>query len=117
MAIMRANGEKKNGISTLKIVAEKLLSLATRRAFDFKEWVEFSKKAASLPKDVKGGHFAVMAIDNGNPKRFVVHLRYLNYPAFLTLLEQAAEEFGFDQEGALSIPCHWSELERILACS
>ncbi|KAK9283429.1 hypothetical protein L1049_011671 [Liquidambar formosana] len=53
----------------------------------------------SLPKDVKGGHFAVMAIDNGNPKRFVVHLRYLNYPAFLTLLEQAAKEFGFDQEG------------------
>jgi SAUR family protein len=33
----------------------------------------------------------------------------------LVLLEEAAEEFGFGHEGALSIPCQWREVEKLLA--
>ncbi|KAJ8623647.1 hypothetical protein MRB53_032188 [Persea americana] len=69
---------------------------------------------APVPKDVKEGHFAVLTMDDGCAKRFVIALRYLNHPEFQKLLEQAAEEFGFNQEGALAVPCRASELERIL---
>ena len=69
----------------------------------------------SVPKDVKEGHFAVVAVNEGIAKRFVVPLRYLTHPMFLTLLEKAAEEYGFDHGGALTIPCRPNEIERILA--
>ncbi|KAJ8424942.1 hypothetical protein Cgig2_030898 [Carnegiea gigantea] len=70
-----------------------------------------------VPKDVKEGHFAVVAVDEeyGLAKRFVVPLRCLTHPTFLALLERAAEEYGFDHGGALTIPCRLSEMERILA--
>ncbi|KAF7823352.1 auxin-responsive protein SAUR50-like [Senna tora] len=69
-----------------------------------------------VPEDVKEGHFAVIAEDIGEmeAKRFVVPLSCLTHPSFLRLLEEAAEEYGFDQEGALTIPCRPKEIERIL---
>ncbi|KAI4349117.1 hypothetical protein L6164_009753 [Bauhinia variegata] len=47
-------------------------------------------------------------------KRFFVELGYLPDPAFLRLLEQAKEEFGFRQKGALALPCRPQELQNIL---
>ncbi|XP_057979186.1 auxin-responsive protein SAUR50-like [Malania oleifera] len=126
MAVIRAlNGPKKSvGISALKILVkllQKSLALARKpAAVDYFEGFGVSGKAAAaaaLPEDVKQGHFAVIAVDNGKQKRFVVGLNYLSHPVFLRLLEHAAEEFGFDHQGALSIPCQWSELESILAHS
>ncbi|CAJ1955893.1 unnamed protein product [Sphenostylis stenocarpa] len=67
-----------------------------------------------VPDDVKEGHFAVIAESGGEQKRFVLPLSCLSNPAFLKLLEQAEEEYGFDHEGAVTIPCMPSELERIL---
>lgn len=106
MAKLRSNGKKKNGIEKLKIVVEKL-----------QKSLLLGRKSACVPKDVKEGHFAVIAVDGGEelPKRFVAPLSCLTHPTFLRLLEQAAEEYGFDHEGALTIPCRPSELERILA--
>ncbi|ERN19866.1 auxin-responsive protein SAUR50 [Amborella trichopoda] len=69
----------------------------------------------AIPKDVKEGHFVVLAFEKGDIKRFVVPLGCLRHPAFMRLLEQAEEEFGFNQKGALVIPCHPSELESILS--
>ncbi|KAF6140208.1 hypothetical protein GIB67_000256 [Kingdonia uniflora] len=120
MAQSRNNGRKKIGIVKLKVVVEKLtksLSLSKRHpaSTDFQESDELIHDSKSVPEDVKEGHFVVLVIDDGKPKRFVVALSYLNHPAFLRLLEQAAEGFGFAQEGALTIPCRSSELEGILA--
>ncbi|KAL0417687.1 UNVERIFIED_CONTAM: Auxin-responsive protein SAUR50 [Sesamum radiatum] len=56
-----------------------------------------------------------MAVDDDELKRFVVPLSFLTHPSFLRLLEQAAEEYGFDHDGALTVPCRPTELERILA--
>ncbi|KAL1361534.1 hypothetical protein AAHE18_03G010800 [Arachis hypogaea] len=63
---------------------------------------------------VKEGHFAVIATVEG-PKRFLVPLRCLRNPTFLSLLERAAEEYGFDQLGAITIPCNPSDIETLLA--
>ncbi|RDX81051.1 Auxin-responsive protein SAUR50, partial [Mucuna pruriens] len=67
-----------------------------------------------VPEDVKEGHFAVIAQGGEDQKRFVLPLSCLTNPTFVKLLEQAEEEYGFDHEGAVTIPCRPSELERIL---
>ncbi|KAK8469672.1 hypothetical protein PHAVU_005G131801 [Phaseolus vulgaris] len=74
-----------------------------------------SNSTCCVPEDVKEGHFAVIAEGGEEQKRFVLPLSCLSNPTFLKLLEQAEEEYGFDHEGAVTIPCRPSELERILA--
>ncbi|KAG5118693.1 hypothetical protein JHK82_033113 [Glycine max] len=99
-----------DGVLKLKSVFEKLQkSLLLRR----------NKSSSSYYGDydttacVLEGHFAVIAEhEKETIKRFLVPLSYLRNSTFLGLLEQAAEEYGFDQHGALTIPCRPSELER-----
>ncbi|MCD7473169.1 hypothetical protein HAX54_014806 [Datura stramonium] len=89
-----------------------------------KKMLRFSRRSSSLRLDWDDdnalppeGHFVVHAIDDdddGKPRRFVVELSYLADPGFVRLLEQAAEEFGFEQEGVLAVPCRHSDLEKIL---
>lgn len=67
-----------------------------------------------VPDDVSKGYFAVVAIKDGEIKRFVVELDYLANPAFLGLLDQAGEEYGFKQQGTLAVPCRPQELQKIL---
>ncbi|CAJ1921259.1 unnamed protein product [Sphenostylis stenocarpa] len=67
-----------------------------------------------VPGDVSKGYFAVIAIKDGEIKRFVVELDYLTNPAFLGLLDQAGEEYGFNQQGTLAVPCRPQELQKIL---
>lgn len=47
-------------------------------------------------------------------KRFIIPTHYLRHPAFEALLREAEEEFGFQQEGVLKIPCQVSVFEKIL---
>lgn len=63
----------------------------------------------------KEGHFAVIAVDECEERRFVVPVSCLKCASFVKLLERAAEEYGFDHEGAVVIPCRPSEIERMLA--
>ncbi|KAK2654969.1 hypothetical protein Ddye_008021, partial [Dipteronia dyeriana] len=67
-----------------------------------------------VAEDVKEGNFAVFAVKGEETQRFVVELRYLTNPQFLRLLELAEEEYGFNQNGALKVPCRPQELHRIL---
>ncbi|TKY52951.1 Auxin-responsive protein SAUR32 [Spatholobus suberectus] len=69
---------------------------------------------SEVPDDVREGYFAVLATKGGESKRFIVGLHYLTDPAFLGLLDQAQEEYGFRQKGALAIPCQPQELQKIL---
>ncbi|KAK4440704.1 Auxin-responsive protein SAUR50 [Sesamum alatum] len=106
--------KKNGGIVKLKVAVERLqrsLLLGKKSCrTDLDELEEIA-----VPEDVKEGHFAVIAVDDDELKRFVVPLSFLTHPSFLRLLEQAAEEYGFDHDGALTVPCRPSELERILA--
>ncbi|CAI9754076.1 unnamed protein product [Fraxinus pennsylvanica] len=47
-------------------------------------------------------------------KRFVIPMEYLGHQAFRILLREAEEEFGFQQEGVLKIPCEVELFEKIL---
>ncbi|TKY52950.1 Auxin-responsive protein SAUR32 [Spatholobus suberectus] len=67
-----------------------------------------------VPNDVRKGYFAVLAIKDGETKRFVVELDYLNNPVFLGLLDQAREEYGFGQQGTVAVPCRPQELQKII---
>ncbi|CAA7409282.1 unnamed protein product [Spirodela intermedia] len=47
-------------------------------------------------------------------RRFVIPTAHLGHRAFLSLLKEAEEEFGFQHEGVLRIPCAASLFESIL---
>ncbi|GMI65364.1 SMALL AUXIN UPREGULATED RNA 38 [Hibiscus trionum] len=47
-------------------------------------------------------------------KRYTIPMEYLGHEAFEMLLRQAEEEFGFQQEGVLKIPCEVSMFDNIL---
>ncbi|KAE9585442.1 hypothetical protein Lal_00018073 [Lupinus albus] len=86
-----------------------------RRVYTISDIIDDESEATTwVPKDVKEGHFAVIAIKGEEAKRFIVELDYLTDPHFLKLLEKAKEEFGFEQKGALIIPCRPQELEKII---
>ncbi|XP_062004326.1 uncharacterized protein LOC133721661 [Rosa rugosa] len=70
--------------------------------------------AAIVPEDVKEGHFAVFAVVGKETTRFVTKLESLNDPALMELLEQAKDEYGFQQKGALEVHCRPEELHSIL---
>ncbi|EYU35302.1 hypothetical protein MIMGU_mgv1a020374mg, partial [Erythranthe guttata] len=56
---------------------------------------------AEVPK----GHLVVY-VGEGDKKRFVIPLSYLNHPSFQDLLFQTEEEFGFHHPmGGITIPC------------
>ncbi|XP_034694125.1 auxin-responsive protein SAUR71-like [Vitis riparia] len=61
------------------------------------------------------GYFSVLAMGNGEPKKFLVALNYLAYPPFVKLLEAAEQEFGFDQQGVLAVPCEANKSETMFA--
>ncbi|KAK4477170.1 hypothetical protein RD792_016383 [Penstemon davidsonii] len=55
--------------------------------------------------DVPKGHFAVY-VGEGEKRRFIIPVSYLNQCSFHDLLSQAEEEFGFShQMGGLTIRC------------
>ncbi|CAN1163384.1 Protein SMALL AUXIN UP-REGULATED RNA 12 [Linum perenne] len=62
-----------------------------------------ANRTATAPSDVPSGHVAVCV---GNScRRFVVRATHLNHPIFMKLLTQAEEEYGFSNQGPLTIPC------------
>ncbi|KAF3647267.1 hypothetical protein BC332_13662 [Capsicum chinense] len=59
-----------------------------------------------------------LAVYVGNERRrFVIPTRFLNLPIFISLLDKAEEEFGFQPTGGLVLPCEvefFSEILRLL---
>ncbi|KAG6486622.1 auxin-induced protein 15A-like [Zingiber officinale] len=74
------------------------------------------RKEERVPDDVKTGHVAVhaMAVEGRELQRFIVEVTELGRPEFMRLLERAEEEFGYEQEGVLVVPCCADELQKIL---
>lgn len=108
--------ERKRCMALLELFFKKLhrsFSLLPQRKSDLND-EEYVEEWDAVPDDVKEGHFAVFAAEDGEQKRFIVELGCLSSPAFMSLLEQAEEEYGFQQKGALVVPCRPEELQRIL---
>ncbi|XP_020575183.1 auxin-responsive protein SAUR50-like [Phalaenopsis equestris] len=64
----------------------------------------------NLPVDVPKGHFAVYVGEKR--RRFIVPISVLTHPEFRSLLQLAEEEFGFDHDMGLTIPC-----EEVVFCA
>lgn len=81
--------------------------------------IKFLKRTLSF-QDVSGASNDVvpkgfLAVCVGKEmKRFIIPTEYLSHQAFGILLREAEEEFGFQQEGVLKIPCNVSYFEKIL---
>ncbi|GAV74345.1 Auxin_inducible domain-containing protein [Cephalotus follicularis] len=56
-----------------------------------------------LPDDVPKGHFAVYVGENRS--RYIIPISWLGHPEFQSLLQRAEEEFGFNHDMGLTIPC------------
>ncbi|WOK98998.1 auxin-responsive protein SAUR32-like [Canna indica] len=67
---------------------------------------ERKEKEADAATPPPKGCMAVRVGQEGEEqRRFVVPVAYLSHPLFAELLEEAAEEYGFSQRGAIAIPC------------
>ncbi|KAJ6359482.1 hypothetical protein OIU76_001082 [Salix suchowensis] len=64
-------------------------------------------------KDIPKGCLAVLVGQGEEQQRFVIPVIYINHPLFMELLKEAEEEFGFDQEGPITIPCHVEEFRNV----
>lgn len=51
----------------------------------------------------KKGHFVVYV--GKDMTRFVLPISFLKNPLFKQLLDKAADEYGFDHSGGLTLPC------------
>lgn len=68
------------------------------------------EKAVQVPK----GYLAVyVGQKDGDFHRVLVPVIYFNHPLFGQLLREAEEEYGFNQQGGLTIPCRYSEFEQV----
>ncbi|KAB2630900.1 hypothetical protein D8674_008419 [Pyrus ussuriensis x Pyrus communis] len=126
MSTVKNCGSKKaedQGLQMLRLLIGKLVHkglsiLSSRGPHDHhhrhNDFDEDSEVATVVPKDVKEGHFTVFAVKGNEAERFVVKLESLSNPEFLRLLEEAKEEYGFEQKGALAVPCRPQELQKIL---
>ncbi|KAF5462106.1 auxin-responsive protein SAUR50-like [Juglans microcarpa x Juglans regia] len=92
MAIRKSN--KLPQTAVLKQILKRCSSLG-RKQHDYDE--------QGLPLDVPKGHFVVYVGENRS--RYIVPISYLTRPEFQSLLQQAEEEFGFNHEMGLTIPC------------
>ncbi|XWS45905.1 hypothetical protein CRYUN_Cryun14cG0019400 [Craigia yunnanensis] len=66
------------------------------------------------PMEVPKGHLAVyVGKKESDFHRVLVPVIYFNHPLFSELLREAEEEYGFNQQGGITIPCRFSEFERV----
>ncbi|KAK2965526.1 hypothetical protein RJ640_008876 [Escallonia rubra] len=65
-------------------------------------------------RDVPKGCLAIkVGVQDEEQQRFVVPVMYFNHPLFMQLLKEAEEEYGFDQKGAITLPCHVEEFRYV----
>ncbi|KAK7317091.1 hypothetical protein RJT34_01033 [Clitoria ternatea] len=57
-------------------------------------------------KDIPKGCLAILVGQGEEQQRFVIPVIYINHPLFMQLLKEAEEEYGFNQKGPITIPCH-----------
>ncbi|KAL1209535.1 Auxin-responsive protein SAUR50 [Cardamine amara subsp. amara] len=114
MITVESSKKKKGGIVKLKNVVERLVQIKGFSSAKKPCSEEYGRDC--VPKDVKEGHFGVIAVDGCDEpsQRFVVPLMFLEHPRFRKLLERAEEEYGFDHNGAVMVPCRPSHLRMIL---
>ncbi|KAI4356753.1 hypothetical protein L6164_000746 [Bauhinia variegata] len=68
------------------------------------------EKVLAVPK----GHLAVyVGQKDGEFHRVLVPVIYFNHPLFGELLKEAEREYGFQHPGGITIPCPFTDFERV----
>ncbi|KAF7110988.1 hypothetical protein CFC21_111043 [Triticum aestivum] len=71
--------------------------------------LSFSDRVSDDSSGVPRGCVPVLVVGDGDGddecERFVVRVETLRHPSLAALLEMAAQEFGYKQEGILRVPC------------
>ncbi|XP_039042123.1 auxin-responsive protein SAUR50-like [Hibiscus syriacus] len=71
--------------------------------YQWAKWPSCMHEGSSIPQDVPKGHLVVYV---GNKyKRFVIKITLLKHPLFKALLDQARDEYDFNNDSKLCIPC------------
>lgn len=83
-----------------------------RYLFSYDSDSDCCRAPASPPPDVPEGYLAVYV--GRERRRFIIPTDYLSRPVFRTLLDRAEEEFGFDHQGGLTIPCEVNVFKQVL---
>uniref|UniRef100_A0A5B6YI53 Auxin-induced protein 15A-like n=1 Tax=Davidia involucrata TaxID=16924 RepID=A0A5B6YI53_DAVIN len=91
MAIKKST--KLSQTTVLKQILKRCSSLGKKQRYD----------EEGLPVDVPKGHFVVYVGENRS--RYIVPISILSRPEFQSLLQRVEEEFGFDHDMGLTIPC------------
>ncbi|XP_009759018.1 protein SMALL AUXIN UP-REGULATED RNA 12-like [Nicotiana sylvestris] len=92
MAIRKSN--KLSQAAVLKQILKRCSSLEKKHDYDDED---------GLPIDVPKGYFAVYV--GKNRTRYIVPISFLIHPEFQCRLHCAEEEFGFDDDMGITIPC------------
>ncbi|CAL5187133.1 unnamed protein product [Lathyrus oleraceus] len=82
----------------------------SRRVESFR--MEVLSKIRRSSTVVPEGHVPIYVGDE--MERFVVCAELLNHPIFVKLLNESAQEYGYEQKGVLRLPCHVFVFERVL---
>ncbi|KAK7292854.1 hypothetical protein RJT34_15708 [Clitoria ternatea] len=64
-------------------------------------------------RDVPKGFLPIKVGQGEEQQKILMPVMYLNHPLFSQLLKEAEEEYGFDQQGTIIIPCHLEEFRYI----
>ncbi|KAM0889974.1 hypothetical protein ACQ4PT_027370 [Festuca glaucescens] len=78
--------------------------------------LSFSDRVSDGSGGVPRGCVPVMVLGDGDEaERFVVRVEALRQPSLAALLEMAAQEFGYKQEGILRVPCAVHQFKQALS--
>jgi SAUR family protein len=75
----------------------------------------FSFNRRSMPP--KGFITVRVGLEGEEKERFVVPVEHFKHHLFMAMLDEAEKEFGFEQQGAIVIPCsvdHFNQVEAII---
>ncbi|OWM83923.1 auxin-responsive protein SAUR50-like [Punica granatum] len=97
MAILRKSN-KLSQAALVKQILKRCSSLGKKHGGS-----SYDDEDQGLPFDVPKGHFAVYVGENRS--RYIVPVSFLTHPEFQYLLQQAEEEFGYDHDMGITIPC------------
>ncbi|KAL1191919.1 Protein SMALL AUXIN UP-REGULATED RNA 10 [Cardamine amara subsp. amara] len=98
MAIKRSSKATSSQAASIKQVLKRYSSLGKKNVNGC-----YYNQEDDLPQDVPKGHFPVYV--GPNRSRYIVPISWLEHSEFQTLLRLAEEEFGFDHDMGLTIPC------------
>jgi SAUR family protein len=79
--------------------------------------LSFSDRVSDGSGGVPRGCVPLMVVGDGDEEgeRFVVRMEVLRHPSLAALLEMAAQEFGYRQEGILRVPCAVRQFKQALS--